>query len=593
MKKVLLGLLIFKITANASTQICREHYGRKSLKSHILQAADISSSQIALRSVVSQMNPTHDEYQYAKKTYELTVPKKIDKDELARLKKIADEKISPEMAEFALKKLLKSGFLLGPLHEVLYGQATQAFVSYGVDVSSEYGGFFISEYSRDFTINRDREKFNALSKRLSSKEDIDLNFQKKIAEDMLEKLNLLSDKDVNTNSRVTMTAEVFSSMPYADKLKYIISFYSVRSNEPEYWIKDNLLISPTQAITSMTALLEVRDLPGSKSFFRSLFQSSLKEINNNLLTKTDGKYSKKFTVPNLATLSGISAGSLVSFTSFADPLISSLGLSGAAVSVVSSALFASSYLLNYNHDRIYESTSKTFKNTLIKTKNIFQARSVKSKTIESLNDVTNDPLAKELAKDPNSDDALDLDFSYIKYDIQKDIQSSLDIPTWGNEFSKGIDNISLRINLILEKYQNLVNAMDPLLRKALAENNFSNLNLKLSSLNNDITKMKFFELLVDIQSIKTDTLTLSLFLDDYLQQANSFRKTLTNSESTYFLEDKIGNFQREVEILKATSNGIQQIQTQLSQNISTLNTIYHAQNIEVITNVKERLKINN
>lgn len=518
------------------------------------------TAKIAFKSISQILKPTTDQINLSIENFNRTRSQMRDHAKMDEYQKILNSKMSPEIAELEVKKLIKSGFVLGPLHELFFSKALN-INDFGFDQDSFLASHHINNYRNSLQVFQTKLNDNSESGRQYRREVAERMYG--ITEDYLSKL----PKDSETFS---LNGEN-QKQKFLDKALSALQGYSESS---KYIFVHRYKISLSRVFKMTESLLETKQLDGHKEFLISLYENSLKEISGNALSRTSASVS--IMAQKAASLAPAAIGVALSFHSGSDLAV--------PLSIVAGVAFGATSNL------IYTKSTEFSKSTWIKAKNFFNRKKVSDHLIEALEDPHNNVTIKELAKIENIEDQLDLKFSYIKYDIAKDLTSELNLPTWGTELATGINNVSLRIDILLEQYQDLIGKLDPTVKAILNEpKSVSSTEIKKLNFNKDMIILKLVNLLVDLEAIKTDTLSVSVALDQYIERAQQF--TTKSAVSDYFMVSKQRQFLQQIEILKALSNGMKKIDNQLLLNIDSMNKIYNVQDMNTVVDIDSKLEI--
>lgn len=525
----------------------------------------IEESKITFKTVSEILKPQQKQIELSIRNYNKPLPQKRDSKKIDEFQKIMNEKMPIEVAEVEAKRLAKSGFLLGPIHEFIFSMSLNI---------KDYG--FTSDSMSTHPINKYKTMLEHFQERVKDSSPDGKKYRREIAESMYQlSSKLLRNLPDDANS--------FLIHGDGEKLAMLDRSFALLTSS-QYSFNTNLFFnkhyktSTAHLLKMMTSLLENQFIPGRKEFLISLYENSLLEISGNILSRT--RNPKSELLHRTAALSPIIAAPLAMWNALP---ANDAGLI-VPFTVISSVTFG---LLS---NPVYKKTTEYSLNAWIGAKNFFNRGKVNKKLVTFLEDSSNDITTAELAKIENIEDQLDLKFSYIKHDLVKDLSSEVNLPTWGQEVGTGINNISLRINILLEQYQSLVSQLDPTVKKILTEKkSLSSDEIKKLNFNKDAIVLQLVNFLIDMQAIKTDTLSLSVALDHFIERAQSSKTKSQVIE--YFLESKENQFLQQIEILKSLAQGMNKIENQLTLNIDAINNIYNSQDINLILDIDSRLKI--
>ncbi|MCK6596759.1 MAG: hypothetical protein L6Q37_00220 [Bdellovibrionaceae bacterium] len=554
MVKTLASVLIFLASTGVlANSLCLSIYKNDKGRGDELKPAFNSISQI--------LKPTADIIKLSIEKFNSALSEKRENTKLSAYQAIQESKMSAEVAEIELKKLIKSGFLLGPLHEIFFSKA--------LDIQNL--GFTQDGFLYSHEINNYRNSLHFFQTKLNDTSESGKIFRREVAEKMYHMTEAFLSKLPNESETFSLKGENQKKLSLDEALSAAIHETKIDS---KYVFNSSYQTSLSSIFKMVASLLDNKQMDGHKEFIIFLYENSLKEICGNLLSRTSAPVSR--VAQKLAAFAPAIAGTAI-FVNPGSDLITYMGL----FTSLSSIAFS---------NQIFRKSTELPKTTWIRIKNIFNRKKVSTAVIENLQDPLSNLSAKELAQIENIEDQLDLNFSYIKYEISKDLKSELNLPTWGKELATGINNVSLRMNILLEQYTSLLGQLDPTIKKILSEKQSATVpQTKRLNLNKDAIIFKLVNLRVDLQAIKVDALSLSLALDQYIQRAQQLNSHVSMSD--LFFDSKHRQFLEQVEILKALSVGMNKIDTALLLNIDSMNRIYNNQDRMVVLDIDERLEI--
>lgn len=129
---------------------------------------------LAFKSISQILKPTAEQINLSIENFNRTRSQMRDHAKMDEYQKILDSKMSPEIAELEVKKLIKSGFVLGPLHEMFFSKAL------GINTF----GFAQDSFLASHHINNYRNSLQVFQTKLNDNSESGRQYRREVAERM-------------------------------------------------------------------------------------------------------------------------------------------------------------------------------------------------------------------------------------------------------------------------------------------------------------------------------------------------------------------------------------------------------------------------